>query len=192
MTKIKSKKFKASDGNIYNIYKMWAYNNVFFCDKGKQKKSNVKYIPIHNTGNKGKDTAYANANYFCNNKGRYGGAHFIIDLDGIIYQCGRLTDACYSVGGVKYSNCSNTGGGKYYEKCNNYNQVSIELAGIVDNEPTKQQIASTKAMIEYIQKYCRNAKNIIRHFDVTGKDCPQRYSGKENAQSWETFKKKIK
>lgn len=190
--KITTKRFRASDKKIYIIHRYFASDNVLFCAKGKLKRSNVRYIPIHNTGNKGRDTAYANANYFFNNKERYAGAHFIIDLEGIIYQSGRLSDACYSVGGNKYSDCSATGGGAYFGKCNNYNQVSIELAGIVDNKPTAKQIAATKAVIEYIQKYCKNAKNIIRHFDVTGKDCPQRYSGKENAKSWAEFKNKIK
>jgi N-acetylmuramoyl-L-alanine amidase CwlA len=149
------------------------------------------YIPIHNTGNEGKDTAKANANYFATQKKVFAGAHFIIDLDGIIYQSGRLKDACYSVGGLKWDNCDKTGGGKYYRKCTNYNQISIELAGIVDNKPTKKQIAATKAVIEYIQKYCKNAKTIIRHFDVTGKNCPDRYSGKTKQKDWEKFKKKI-
>ena len=165
---------------------------AFFCAKRKLKRANVRYIPIHNTGNKGRDTAYANANYFYNNKKVYAGAHFIIDLDGIIYQSGRLSDACYSVGGNKYENCYKTGGGTYFGKCNNYNQVSIELAGIVDNKPTAKQIAATRAVIEYIQKYCRKAKTIIRHFDVTGKDCPHRFSGIANAKAWLEFKKKIK
>ena len=187
----KTRKFKASDGKKYIIHRLWAYNNPYFCDKGKQKKNKVRYIPIHNTGNKGKDTAWANANYFKNNRTNFAGAQFIIDLDGNIYQCGRLKDACYSVGGSKYANCSTTGGGEYYGKCTNCNQVSIELAGIVDNAPTKKQIAATKAVVEYIQKYCKNAKNIIRHFDVTGKDCPQRMSGKDSKE-WENFKKKIK
>lgn len=185
------KRFKASNGIKYMFNRIWAYINKFFCDKGKQKKSNVKYIVIHNTGNKGRDTALANAMYFKNKKGTYAGAHFIIDSEGKIYQCARLTDACYSVGGNKYSNCASTGGGKYYGKCTNYNQVSIELAGIVDYKPTAKQIAATKAVIEYIQKYCKNAKKIIRHFDVTGKDCPHRYSGKANEKAWLEFKKKI-
>lgn len=180
--------FKASDKKKYTINRLWAYDNLLFCDKGKQKKANVKYIVVHNTGNAGKDTAKANANYFKNNRKNYAGAHFVIDLDGIIYQSGRLTDACYSVGGAKYSNCDKTGGGKYYKKCTNYNQISIELAGIVDNKPTKEQIASTKAIIEYIQKYCKNAKEVLRHFDVTGKECPKRYL---NDKTWKTFKKKI-
>lgn len=190
--KIKTKKFKASNKKKYTINVLLAYNNTFFCAKGKQKRSKVAYILIHNTGNHGKDTAFANANYFNNNRKVYAGAHFIIDLDGNIYQCGRLKDACYSVGGSKYSNCNATGGGKYYGKCNNYNQVSIELAGIVDYKPTNKQIEATKAVIEYIQKYCKNAKKIIRHFDVTGKNCPQRFAGKDNSKEWESFKKRIK
>lgn len=188
---VKKRKFKASSGKKYIINRLWAYDNPFFCAKGKQKKKNIKYIPIHNTGNKGKDTAFANANYFKDNHKRYAGAHFVIDLDGTIYQCGRLSDACYSVGGSKYPNCSVTGGGTYYGKCNNYNQVSIELAGIVDYKPTKKQIEATKAVVEYIQKYCKNAKNIIRHFDVTGKDCPHRMAGKDNKE-WTKFKKAIR
>lgn len=190
--KITTKRFRASDKKIYIIHRYFASDNVFFCAKRKLKRAKVRYIPIHNTGNKGRDTAYANANYFYNNKKVYAGAHFIIDLDGIIYQSGRLSDACYSVGGNKYENCYKTGGGTYFGKCNNYNQVSIELAGIVDNKPTAKQIAATRAVIEYIQKYCRKAKTIIRHFDVTGKDCPHRFSGIANAKAWLEFKKKIK
>lgn len=186
------KKYKATDGKKYTFNRIWANGNRFFCDRGKQKKSDVKYIVIHNTGNPGKDTALANATYFKNKKGIYAGAHFIIDLDGNIYQSARLKDACYSVGGNKYSNCSDTGGGKYYGKCTNYNQISVELAGIVDNKPTDKQIAATGAVIEYIRKYCKNAKTIIRHFDVTGKDCPHRFSGKANEKAWAGFKKKIK
>lgn len=114
--KITTKRFRASDKKIYTIYRYFASDNTFFCAKGKLKRANVRYIPIHNTGNKGRDTAYANANYFYNNKKVYAGAHFIIDLDGTIYQSGRLSDACYSVGGNKYENCYKTGGGTYFGK----------------------------------------------------------------------------
>lgn len=187
-----TKKFKAKDGKKYTIYRMWAYGNSWFCDKGKIKKKNVKYIPIHNTGNHGIDKATSNANYFRNNKTRYAGAQFIIGFDGTIVQCGRLKDACYAVGGDKYPHSD---GGKYYKKCTNYNSISIELCGIVDNYPSKKQRQATRAVIEYIQKYCKNAKTIIRHWDVTGKDCPQRFSGKSNTakgKAWSNFKSKIK
>lgn len=71
------KRFKASNGIKYMFNRIWAYANKFFCNKGKQKKSNVKYIVIHNTGNKGRDTALANAMYFKNKKGTCAGAHFV-------------------------------------------------------------------------------------------------------------------
>lgn len=186
------KTFKAKDRKKYKLHRMWAYTNPWFCDKGKIKKKNVKYIVIHNTGNHGKDKSEANANYLRNNKARYAGAQFIIDYDGKIVQCGRLKDACYAVGGDKYTN---TKGGKYYKKCTNYNSISIELAGIVDNYPSKKQRQATKAVIEYIQKYCPNAKKIIRHWDVTGKDCPQRFAGvttSKKGKAWYNFKQKIK
>lgn len=190
---MKKKKIK-NNGKTYILNRLWCYNNRAFCHKGGQRKNQVKYIVIHNTGNHGRDKASANANYFLTQDRVYAGAHFVIDQDGIIYQCGRLRDACYSVGGSKYSNCDKTGGGKYYGHCNNYNQVSIELCGIVDFAPTKKQIEATKAVVKYIQKHCKNAKKIIRHFDVNGKDCPSRFSGFKNSpkdKDWEKFKKEI-
>lgn len=185
---MKTKKFKFN-GKTFIFNRLWAYKNPWFCNRGQQSKKNVKFIVIHNTGNHGRDSALGNANYFANNKERFAGAHFVIDLNGIIYQCGRLSDACYSVGGAKGKE-----GSKYFMECTNYNQISIELAGIVDNEPSTAQIEATRAVIAYIRKYCKNAKKIIRHYDVTGKDCPQRFVGADETKkgkAWKKFKKEI-
>lgn len=51
-------------------------------------------------------------------------------------------------------------------------------------------IKTVKWLVKYIQKYCPNAKTIIRHWDVNGKDCPQIMVGKDN-EEWKSFKKKI-
>lgn len=191
--KFKTKNYKFN-GKKYTIYRLWAYKNPWFCNPGQQKKKNVEYIVIHNTGNPGNDTAFANANYFCNNQKCFAGAHFIIDRNGTIFQSGRLTDACYSIGGSRWTNYKDTGGASLYGKVSNYAQVSIELAGIVDNDPTPAQIEATKVIVSYIQKYCKNAKKIIRHFDVTGKNCPDRFAGADGTKkgkAWKKFKKEI-
>jgi N-acetylmuramoyl-L-alanine amidase CwlA len=55
---------------------------------------------------------------------------------------------------------------------------------------TEKQAEATRELIKYIQKYCPNAKTIIRHWDVNGKQCPLPMVGKEN-KMWKEFKKKI-
>lgn len=151
-------------------------------------KSKVKYIVIHYTGGNG-DTARNNGAFFMRNNIRYSGAHFFVDRQGYIVKSVPMNCTAWSVGGKRYSNCSKTGGGKKYGVCTNANSVSIELCDIVNHEPSEEQIAATKWLIGYIRSHgCKNATNIIRHFDVTGKPCPARYVDDDK---WTDFKKKI-
>lgn len=153
----------------------------------KRKRSSVKFIVIHGTGNKG-DTAKNNALYFANTNTREAGAHFFVDRKGIIYRSIPMNRTAWAVGGVKYEN---TEGAQYYKKCTNFNSVSVELCDIVDREPSDEMIKSVKWLVKYIRKYCPNADEIIRHWDVTGKNCPSIMTGKNN-KVWKNFKKKIK
>ena len=152
-------------------------------------KSTVKYIVIHYTGNSG-DTAWGNANYFSPDGGnaRSAGAHFFVDKEGITFRSIPMNKTAYSVGGV-YSKYD--GGGKYYKKCLNSNSVSIELCNYTRNYPSEAQMDSVIKLIKYIQKYCPNAKTIIRHFDVNYKTCPYPMIGKDN-KHWKQFKKELK
>ena len=114
---------------------------------------------------------------------------YTVDRDGNIVKSVPMNYTAWSVGGRKYSNCSKTGGGKKYSICTNSNSVSIELCDIVDREPSAKQIEATRWLIKYIRSHgCKNATNIIRHFDVTGKPCPARYV---DDKEWADFKKKI-
>lgn len=156
----------------------------------KRNRNDVKYIVIHYTAGKN-DTAKNEADYFANSNTREAGAHFFVDREGIIYRSIPMNRTAWAVGGAKYSNCGSTGGGSYYGKCTNYNSVSIELCAIADKEPSKKQTEATKWLIDnYIKKYCKKADTIIRHFDVTGKECPARMTGKNNKE-WKAFKKAI-
>jgi N-acetylmuramoyl-L-alanine amidase CwlA len=137
----------------------------------RRKRGNVSYIVIHGTGNKG-DTAIANANYYKNVNTREAGAHFFIDRSGNIVKSIGMDRAAWAVGGARWNDYKKTGGGKLYRIANNFNSVSIELCDIVDKYPSKEQIKAVKKCIKYIRRYCRNAKKVIRHFDVTGKHCP--------------------
>ena len=143
----------------------------------------VKYIVIHNTGNN-KDTAINNGKYYQTGNPNHAGAHFFVDQKGTVVRSIPMNRTAWAVGGSKYAK-----GGKLYGKATNYNSVSIELCDIVNNEPSDEMINVLKELIKYIQKYCPNATEIIRHYDVTGKPCPKRYI---DDKEWNKFLKKIK
>ena len=152
----------------------------------KRDKRSIKYIVIHYTGGT-KDTAKNEAVFFAYNNKRSAGAHFFVDRNGNIQKSIDMNRTAWSVGG-HFPPIA--GGGKYYKKCTNSNSVSIELCAIADKLPSDKQIAATKWLIHsYIQKYCPNAKTIIRHFDVNNKECPAIMLKRS---TWNAFLKKIK
>lgn len=139
----------------------------------KRALNRITYIVIHMTANDG-DKAVSNANYFANGV-RGASAHYFVD-DSNIYQSVPDNYVAWSVGGKKYLNCSQTGGGKLYGKCTNSNSISIELCDTVKNGivyPTDKTInLAIKVTKSLMKKYNISKKNIVRHFDVTGKSCP--------------------
>lgn len=153
----------------------------------KRKMTDVEYIVIHNTGNRG-DTAKGNANYFATANSRQAGAHFFIDRKGQIYKTIDLTRTAWSVGGSGYARTN--GAGSYYGKCKNTNSISIELCDIVDKYPSEKQIKACKWLIKRLKKKCPNVKSILRHWDVNGKPCPQKFVGKNN-KFWAQFKEDV-
>lgn len=152
---------------------------------GFRSKSKIQYIVIHYTGNVG-DTAENNGKYFSrtdlaevkdSNNPRYGvGAHFFVDKAGVIVRSIPMSRMAWAVGG-RYT--TSGGAGSYYSKCNNYNSVSIELCDCT-LDVSWQQMMATMNLVKYIQKKCPNAKTIIRHWDVNGKNCPAPMIGTGN------------
>lgn len=95
---------------------------------------------------------------------------------------------------VAYAVGSNTvdksdGGGTYYGKCTNENSVSIELCDAL-KDASKKQTELCRKLVKKIRKKCPNATKIIRHWDVTGKNCPAPFVGKDN-NKWKEFKKAV-
>lgn len=147
----------------------------------KRNLNDVKYIVIHYTGNKG-DTAENNAKYFANANTRQAGAHFFVDKQGEVWKSVKMERTAWAVGGL-YSTAN--GAGAYYQKCTNANSVSIELCDCVDGT-NWEQMKATRQLVKYIQEKCPNAKTIIRHWDVNGKQCPAPMTGLGNNQ-WKRF-----
>lgn len=142
----------------------------------KRARGDVKFIVIHNTGNIG-DTAEGNGRYFASAHKPATSAHFFIDRNGNIIKSVPLNYTAYSVGGKSWGNK----GGKYYKICTNSNSVSIELCDIYNKDPSQKQINATVKCVKYIMKYCKNARYLIRHYDVNGKTCPYRFTDETDA-----------
>lgn len=148
----------------------------------KRNRKSIDYIVFHFTGNTG-DTAENNANYFAHGNNRQAGAHFFADQKGGYCKSIPLNRTAWSVGGFfKATN----GAARFYGKCTNYNSVSIELCDCAKKDPSPAMIKAVKKIMAYIRKYCPNAKMVIRHWDVNGKDCPARMVGLRNKR-WNTF-----
>lgn len=139
----------------------------------------VKKIVLHYVGNPG-TSAKANRNYFENQKsgGRYVSAHYIVGLEGEILRCIPENEVAY---------CSN--------QANTYS-ISIECCHPDNsgkfNERTTQSAAELCAYL--LKKYGLTVEDLIRHYDVTGKQCPlwfvpTKYQSEEVANArWAGFK----
>lgn len=162
------------------IHKLWANSNAY---GGSRELATVRAIVLHYSGNTG-DSAKNNAIYFRDSNTRSAGAHFFIDQNGTVYQSVRMSKTAWSVGGSRYPDYKQTGGARFYNTYTNANTVSIEMCDTATKDPSPAMISSLKSLIKHIRNKCRNAALVIRHFDVTGKDCPARFT---NTAKWNTL-----
>ena len=131
----------------------------------------VQYIVIHYVGSE--STAANNVIYF-NGADRQASADYFVGHAGEICEYNPDIDHQYSwhCGGGKQS----SKGGTFYGKCTNKNSIGIELctkksgSGWTFSELTLDSAAKLTSYL--MQKYGVPAENVIRHFDVTGKNCP--------------------
>lgn len=151
--------------------------------------SSIKYLVFHYTANDG-DHDTNNAKYFRDNV-TYNSAHYFVDDDSITQSVPDLYSA-YAVGGDKWSDTKQTGGGLMYGIIKNANSISIEMCdtqkdGVLQaTEATIERAAALgRALME---KYDIPIENVYRHFDVNGKHCPAYLM---DAQKWADFKKRL-
>ena len=147
----------------------------------KGRKQNIKYIVVHYTANDG-DTARNNGNYF-SQPNRNASAHYFVDENEII-QSVKDTDTAWHCGAKSYK----------HPKCRNDNSVGIEMCSEKDdkgqyyiNQATQNR---TIRLIKVLMgKYNIPIENVLRHYDVTGKICPEPFV--RNQVQWLDFKKML-
>ena len=135
---------------------------------------NIKYIVVHYTSNVG-DTAYNNTKYF---KSEYRGssAHYFVDEDSI-WQCVEDKDVAWHCGAKKY----------YHAECRNANAIGVEMCNSVSRNLTVER--NTAELVRYLMdKYNIYIDHVVRHYDVTLKDCPKTFL---DNSVWEKFKLQI-
>ena len=134
----------------------------------------INAVVIHYVGNPG-TTARANRNYFASlssgKEGTYASSHFVVGLEGEVVQCVPLTEVAYASNG------------------RNGDTVSIEVCH--PDETGEFSSVTYGRCGELAAWLCREFKldpetDVIRHYDVTGKECPRYYV--ENPDAWEQFK----
>lgn len=134
----------------------------------------INGVVIHYVGNPG-TTAHANRNYFeslsSGEEGTYASSHFIVGLDGEVIQCIPLTEIAYA---------SNDRNG---------DTVSIEVCH--PDETGEFASVTYDRTVELTAWLCAQFKlepetGVIRHYDVTGKECPRYYV--EHPEAWDAFR----
>lgn len=137
-----------------------------------------KYIVIHYVGATG--GAEDNCKYFQSNY-RGASANYFVGHKGEIWQCVEDKDVAWHCGATYYK----------HPYCRNTNSIGIEMCcrkktdgtWYFEEETIKATIELTK---ELMSKYNIPAANVIRHYDVTGKTCPEPYV--RDTAAWNTFK----
>lgn len=147
-----------------------------YCRSG-EKQNKIQNIVVHWVGNAG-SSATGNRNYFnslATSHKTSASSHYIIGLKGEIIRCIPENEVAFHSG--SYS----------------MNRKSI---GIEDCHPDwngKFNDATYNSLVELCVDICRryglSANNIIRHYDVTGKDCPRYYV--QNSNEWIKFKNDV-
>lgn len=145
-------------------------------------KDRIKYIVVHFTANDG-DTAYGNTQYF-KEIYRDSSAHYFVD-ETSIWQCVEDEDIAWHCG---------TSGAYYHKFCRNSNSLGIELCSRRDSAGKyyfKENTVKLAAMlVSYLMdKYKVPKENVIRHYDVTHKNCPAPFV--EDIEKWNEFKESL-
>lgn len=132
----------------------------------------VKGVVVHYTANPG-STAQNNHDYFENLKDTQEtsvSSNFIIGLDGEIIQCVPTAEVAYA--------------------SNNRNNDTVSIECCHPDETGKLKDATYDSLVELVAFLCGKfdlgMEDVIRHYDVTGKNCPKYFVEHEDA--WQQFR----
>lgn len=149
--------------------------------------NDAQYLAIHYLGVNGENPDLYNHGY---------GGHFYVSKTGQCYQAAKVSDEIWHVG---------KGGCQYiHPDARNYNTIGIECAtytasGRDDDDETwyftkETQEACAKLAAWIMDHYKIPMDHLLRHGDITTKNCPSPYKrdqGKGSNWTWEQFKNRV-
>jgi N-acetylmuramoyl-L-alanine amidase len=140
----------------------------------------IKYIVVHFTANNG-DTAYGNTNYFKSYRGS--SAHYFVDENNI-YQSVEDKNVAWHCGANSYK----------HPYCRNSNSLGVELCSRKDSKGNyyfkDKTVDNAVELVKMLMtKYNVPIANVIRHYDVTGKNCPAPFV--RDNKAWQDFKNRL-
>jgi len=131
----------------------------------------VNNIVVHYVGNPG-TTAEQNRNFY-NQEDSDVCSHFVVGMDGTIIMCVPLDER---------SSASND---------RNHDTISIEVCHPrVDGEFTDESYDALIKLVDWLlDEFHMTPDDVIRHYDVTGKECPLYFV--QHPDAWEKFKEDL-
>lgn len=145
--------------------------------RSAEKQNKIEKIVVHWVGNSN-STALANRNYFenlQNTRKTYASSHYIVGLEGEIIQCLPEDEVAFHSG--SYS----------------MNRKSIGIEVCHPDWEGKFNDNTYNSLVELCTDICKRHNltidNIIRHYDVTEKECPRYYV--KNEDEWIKFKNDV-
>lgn len=139
--------------------------------KGNQKKN--LFIVIHHTLNE------------INSTDKFAPANYRVDKDSTIWCLVKPTDIAWHCG---------TTGTYFHQYCRNSNSIGIEIYSMVNSYGQyyfqEDEINVTAKLVASLMKsYNIPISNVIRHYDVTHKICPEPFV--RDSSQWENFIKLV-
>lgn len=196
-------KQEKSNMNQSNIIKLTNRTIIDITDRNRSEVprsrggNSITYIVVHYLGVPNAD----NPDLY---GGGYGG-HYNIKRNGSIYKAAnpRTAVVWHCGGGLQGS-----GGHSFYGKCTNYNSIGIEC-GVSANTTAKDlsgdsglwyfteetQESLVWLVSKLMDEYGISFDHVIRHYDVTGKICPNPYvknNKYKTSWTWDQFKANLK
>lgn len=137
----------------------------------------IEFLVIHYTANDG-DTVQNNLDYFAGNAVG-ASAHYFVDENGY-GQSVKDADTAWHCGASSYR----------HKTCRNANSIGMELCSRKDSKGNyyfmDQTVYNAAALArELMQTYGIDRAHVLRHYDVTGKQCPAPMV--DNPTLWENF-----
>ena len=132
----------------------------------------VNGVVVHYTANPG-SSAKANRDYFNDLQNTHitkASSHFIVGLEGEIVQCVPCKEVAYA--------------------SNSRNSDTISIECCIEDDTGKFNKKTYSSVVELVGwlvlRYDLEVDDVIRHYDVTGKNCPKYFV--ENPDEWDNFK----